>query len=269
MGKIVEIKKLSFSYNAIPIFSDLSLDIAAGSIYTVLGKSGSGKSTLARILVGLEPTHDYIKIDGLYVNSKNQKEIRKSTILLLENPDSQFVGNTVLEELSYPLKKRGLKKQDILEKVNDTAKEFKINHLLEKNPHELSGGEKQLVMLVSSLLFQPKLLLLDEAFSMIDRVTKEKTWKTLKKYQKKENLTIIHFTHNCEEVLEGTDILLLANGKVSLQNKTKNALQSEKEFTSNHLALPFLADLSNKLRYYGTISDMEFNKKKLVDALWK
>lgn len=269
MGKIVEIQNLTFAYNSHVIFNELSLNISEGSFYTILGKTGSGKSTLARILMGLEETHDYIKIHDLYLNPKNMEEIRQKTNIVYENPELEFVTDSVFEELAFSLQSLGYSEDEIKKKINLVSEDFSINHLLSRNPHKLSAGEKELISLAVNVITSPKLLILDEALSMIDKKTKKRIWEVLRKYQQEMNMTILHFTDYPEDILEGTNIVILADGKVALQENIFASLQSEKAFTNNQLELPFLVNLSNKLRYYGTIPALETDIEQLVDAIWK
>lgn len=269
MEKIVEIQNLSFSYGEKEIFKNLSLTISYGTISTIIGPIGSGKSTLARILIGLEPTHDYIKVDGLYLNPKNTLEIQEKIGFAFENPEMDFVANSVLEELSFPLQNKKYEKDEILKEVQKVSSLFQLDNLLSRNPYQLSGGEKQILQLAVALIKKPKMLILDDALIMIDPVTKKEIWKILKQYNREENLTIIHFSSDTEEILEGDQAILLADGKVIASKKIRSLLQCEKEFTIHHLTLPFIADLSNKLQYYKVISNIQINQEKLVEMLWK
>ncbi len=268
MGKIVEIKDLTFSYGEHVLFNGLSLAIQEKSICTVIGKTGSGKSTLARILMKLEEVSGYIKIDGLFLNPKNEDTIRNRVKFLSENSSSGFITDNVLDEFYFYMQSslNNLEKEKIIHTISH---EFSIEHLLPRKLSQLSAGEKQLISLVVALSSKPRLLILDEALSMIDYNTKKNIWKLLKKYQLENNMTILHFTDCVEDILEGTEIVVLAEGKISLQEETDSALQSDKLFTSNQLEVPFLVDLSNKLRYYNVIASVNTCLEKLVDDIWK
>jgi len=268
MRKIIEIKDLTFSYGEYGVFENFSLEINEGSFYTVLGPNGSGKSTLARILVGLEPVQGEIIIDDLMLNLKNIEEIRRRIGIVFENPNSQFITETVSEELAFPLENLNYNPEEIIDRVANISLKFGITELLESNPQELSGGEKQLVALASALIYEPKILILDEALGMIDSMYRSKVFDILSTYHKK-GLTILNITHDSEECLYGTDILILNSGKNVLQQPLKKALGNEKIFTSSLMELPFIVDLSTKLNYYKVVNKLAFDKKKLVNDLWK
>lgn len=268
MKKIIEIKDLSFNYGERVIYDNFSLEIEEGTFYTILGSNGSGKSTLAKILVGLEPSHDFIKIDGLFLNSKNIDQIRTIISVVFENPDSQFITESVEEELAFTLENLGYSKEEIIKKVKRLTQTLDIIHLLGRNPHELSGGEKQLVAFAAALISEPKILILDEALVMVDSNIKNKIFEILEDYHKK-GLTILNITHDSEEAMLGTNILILNNGKVILNKKIKEAFENEKEFKDGLMDLPFIIDLSTKLKYYGVISKLFYEKKKLVNSIWK
>jgi len=268
MGKIIEIKDLTFSYGNHNLYENFSLEITEGSFYTVLGPNGSGKSTLARILVGLEPVDTEIIIDGLILNLKNMEEIRRKIGIVFENPNSQFITESVSEELAFPLENLNYHPEDIINRVANISLEFGITELLDRNPSELSGGEKQLVALASALIYEPKILILDEALVMIDGVYRNRVFDILSSYHK-NGLTILNITHDSEETLYGTDILILNEGTKVLQSPLKQALKNEKIFTSNLMELPFIVDLSTKLNYYKVVNKIAFNKEKLVTYLWK
>lgn len=269
MGKMIEIQNLTFSYGSSVILDGLSLEVLENTICTVLGSTGSGKSTLARILMGLEDVHGYVKVHNLYLNPKNIHEIRMNTGILYENPEAEFITEKVEDEITFALESIGYSKDKIKTQIKRISQDFYIEHLLSRSITTLSAGEKQLVALVAQLASEPKLLILDEAISMLDKVRKKKVWQQLRNYQQEHKMTILHFTDDSEETLEGTDILILSEGKIVLQGDKKIVLQSEKVFTANQLELPFLADLSNKLCYYKTIFSTQIELEQLVDEIWK
>ncbi len=266
MGKIVEIQNLSFTYTNRPILTNFNLSLMSNRFYTLLGPTGSGKSTLARILIGLEYSHDYIKIDGKFLNPKNIEGIRRIVKLVTESPRGDFVTDTVSKELEFELK--CIEEKKIPEKVKSLASKYGFEYLLSRKMWELSDGETQIVALLAALVTNPKLLILDEALSQVDRKTKDRIF-TLLKESVKEGLTVLQITQNSEDVFYGNEMIIIDEGQVVFEGSVKDALHSERNFKDHQLELPFIADLSNKLRYYHKISDIQISDKKLVDALWK
>ena len=139
---------------------------------------------------------------------------------------------------------------------------------MEKEPHSLSGGQKELVALASAFATHPKILVLDEALDMIDNNRRDDVLKVLTDLNKK-GLTIINITHNSEELLYGTDIVVMNAGKVMDQGETKEILRKEKLFKNNGLELPFVVDLSYKLKYYDLVDDIVLDIDELVNLIWK
>lgn len=268
MSNIIEIKNLNFAYKNKKVYNDLSLNIAEGTFTTIIGNTGSGKSTLARIIYGLINSKSYIKVDNMFINPKNIKELRKKVGIVFENPDNQFISKTIKDDMILSLKKFEYNKSKIDEKIESVAELLGISELLPLEPHRLSGGEKQLVSLAIALAHEPKILILDDALNMIDSVKREKIYNILKAINKR-GISIINITHNSEDLLKGTDIILISDGKILLQEKVQDAFNNPKLFTENNIDLPFVIDLSIKLLYYHAIDKIYFDIKKLVGALWK
>lgn len=251
----LEISDLNFSYNKKTIFENLNLKIKEGDFLFITGSTSCGKTTLIKILAGLIKTN---------IKTLEKKEIG----IVFDNPENFFVAETVKEEISFTLINLKYKKTEIEKKVKEITSLLKIEYLLDYNPHSLSGGEKELVSLAAALINNPKLLLIDGTFAMLDELTKEKIMKLLKKLNKEQKLTIICTTANLEDVLYGKELVLI-DKKVVLKEKIKNAFNDEKIFKKYNLELPFLASLSHKLKYYGLIDKIILNMDKMVNELWK
>ena len=266
---IVVIKDLNFSYKNKQIFQKLNLTIKQGSFTTIIGPNGAGKSTLVKLLTGILKTYSYVNIDGKILCHDNIKEIRKIIGVVFENPDDQFVAETVMDDIAFSLENMKLPKKEIRKRIKNVANYLNIENILEREPHSLSGGEKQLVALASALVIEPKILILDEALTMIDPIVKNWILNLLKDLHNKTDITIINVTHDVEESLYGDDIVVIHNGKIVLNGTKKDVLKEEKMFTKLGLQLPFMADLSIKLSYYGLIDDLILDMDEMVDKLWK
>lgn len=269
MENIISIKNIDFKYGEKQIYNDFSLDIEKGSFLTIVGPNGSGKSTLVRILLGLYKTNGSIVINGFEMSSKNISKIIEKVGVVFENPDDQFVAETVMHDIAFTLENMKVPSKEIRKRVKEIAEYLGISDLLEREPHTLSGGEKQMVALASALVINPEILILDEAFTMIDIDTKEKIYKIVQEINKKNNTTIINVTHDTEDILYGNKLLLLNGGKIEAYGDIEDILQEEKTFTKMGLKLPFMADLSIKLKYYGLVDRIIYDMEEMVDILWK
>lgn len=266
---IIDIKNLNFKYSEKSIFNNFNLEIKKGTFTTIIGLNGSGKSTLIRIILGLIKHQCEIKIDDLILNDNNIKEIRKKIGVVFENPDNQFVAETVMDDIAFSLENLGLKSIDIKKKVRETTNYIGISNLLDREPSTLSGGEKQLVALASALVHEPKILILDEALTMIDINTRKQIYNILEEIHKNKNMTIINVTHDMDELLCGDDIILIDNGNVILKGPKEEVLLEEKVFNKLNLELPFMVSLSIKLKYYGLVDRLIFDMDEMVNEIWK
>lgn len=266
---IIDIKNLSFNYDNKQIFNNFNLELKEGIFTTIIGLNGSGKSTLLKIILGLLKFEGEIKIDGLTLSKDNIKEIRKKIGVVFENPDNQFVAETVMDDIAFSLENLKLKSKDIQRRVREMANYIGISHLLEKEPSTLSGGEKQLVALASALIHEPKILILDEALTMVDTRTRNQIYSIIEDIHKNKNITVINVTHDMDELLYGEDIILIDNGNIILKGPKEEVLLEEKIFNNLNLELPFMVNLSIKLKYYGLVDKLIFDMKEMVNQIWK
>ena len=269
MDNIIKIRNMSFSYKNKQIFKDFDLDIEKGKFIHIVGPNGSGKSTLVKIILGLIKAEGYINVYRMNMCEDNIMDIRRSIGVVFENPDNTFVAETVADDIAFSLENLQYTPKTISEKINKISQYLKIENLLEKNPHYLNGGEKQMVALASALIIDPKILILDEAFTMLDGIAKENILKLLKKLVKEKNITVINVTHDMEDTVYGDKIIVLNHGKVLFNDDKKIVYKEEKKLKNIGLELPFMIDLSNKLRYYGLVDEDILSMNVMVNHLWK
>lgn len=269
MEEIIKLENITFGYNDKKIFNNFSLSIRKGSYSTIVGTNGSGKSTLIRIILGLIKTDGKITINGLEMSHANIKAIISKVGVVFENPDNQFVAETVMDDIAFSLENMQFAPKLIKKKITEIADYLNIENILEREPHTLSGGEKQLVALASALVIEPDILILDEAFTMLDTDRKSQIYDILTELNIKKCMTIINVTHDMDETLYGKDVILLDEGKIILSGPKDIVLEEEKVFNKIGLSLPFMAELSIKLRYYGLVDSLIFDMDEMVDIIWK
>ena len=266
---ILKINNLTFRYKHKFIFDNFNLEIEPGSWVTIAGPNGAGKTTLVKILAGLEKSYADITIFNKPLNKKNMHEIRSNIGFVFDNPDNFFACETVLDELAFSLENLGVYPETIKKKIKEVSSLLKIDDLLNENPYDLSGGEKQKVVLACALMLEPRILILDEAFLMIDVNEREVILKTLKEYNRKKRVTIISFTHNLDESIYSDRLIILNNGIITIDGSFPEVFCEERVMRKIGLEVPFAIELSEKLKVYNLIDDLELDLERLVSLIWK
>jgi len=268
VGIMVNIENLNFKYKDKIIFNDFDLEIKENTITTIIGPNGCGKSTLVKILVGLLKFEGNIKINGIELNENNVREIRKQTGVVFENPNNQFVKEIVYDEIAFTYRNLTLENEIINEKVLEIAKYLNIENILNWEIRKLNTNQKQLVCLASALIHSPKILILDESLSLIDPLEKDNIIKILKELKKK-GLTIINISHDIEDTLISDNIIVLDKGNILLSGKREKIYKEEKILNNLGFKLPFMVELSNRLKFYNLIDETIYDMQKMVDTLWQ
>ncbi len=269
MGDIISIKNLNFKYNEVLVLEKVNLNIKNGEWVTLVGPNNSGKTTLVKLLSGLLLVDDGITIDNMKLNKDNLTSIRKNMGAIFSNVDNQFVTETVRQEIAFSLENLAYDQGEIDFRINEIAINLRIDNILDSDPHNLSGGEKKKVALASVLVTNPKILIFDEAFSMIDNHERESILDLLKNINKDKGIGIINITHNLEEAYMGDRIIVLNKGKILMDGGIKEVLKKDTVFNRIGLEIPFMVDLSLKLNLYDLVDDIIFDMDEMVDLLWK
>ncbi len=265
---VIVIEHLNFKYENKQIFEDFNLTIKDKSFTTILGLNGSGKSTLAKILLGLLKFNGYIKIDDLMLTKNNIREARKKIGIVFSNPDSQFIAETVRDDIAFTLENMNLKEKQIETKVKNVTKKLGISDILNYNSSQLNNSQKQIVALACALVHDPEILILDEALEEIEPLKRKEILLLLQQLNK-DGLTILNITHDINETLYGKEIVIIDKGKVLIQGKNEEVYKEEKIFKKLGLELPFIVELSNRLMFYDLIKKPIYDVEKMVDTLWK
>lgn len=269
MGNIISISKLTYRYNDDFIFHNFDLDIKQGAWLTIAGPNASGKSTLVKILTGLIITDNNITINDRLLSKDNLYFIRKNMGVVFENPDNSFICETVRDDIALILENLSYPKNEINKSILEISKILKIDNILSYDPHNLSGGEKQKVALACALVHNPKILILDEALSMIDEKSRNEILETLNKIHKEKNITIINVTHNLSESFYSNRLVIINKGEIILDGLPKKVMMYDRILNKIGIELPFVVDLSIKLKLYGLIDEINFDMNEMVDILWK
>jgi len=252
--KIIEVNHLSYKYNETDVaINDVSFSIEAGKYVAIIGHNGSGKSTFAKLLMGLlEPNENSIKEFGIDLNRKTVHQLRSRMGIVFQNPDNQFVGATVRDDLAFGLENRCVKREDMDAIINEYAEKVNMVEFLDKEPENLSGGQKQRVAIAGVLSMNPEIIIFDEATAMLDPKGKKEIRETILK-MKKENpeMTILSITHDIEEAYQADEVIAFNDGKVVFQGKPEEVLKDQKKLQEIGLDIPFVVLLKNKLEEKG------------------
>jgi len=254
MSFAIEIKNLSFSYEQdCEFINNLSLNIEEGKYTVILGHNGSGKSTLAKLIMGLlEADSGDIYVLGNKLSPETVYQIRNDVGIVFQNPDNQFIGSTVRDDIAFGLENHLVESDKMDDLINEYAKKVGMEEFLDKEPSNLSGGQKQRVAIAGILVMHPKIIIFDEATSMLDPKGKREIKELITKMRDiNPNMTIISITHDIEEALLADNVVILSRGKVVLHENAKNAFKDEKKLIELDLDLPFNYKLYNSLKKLG------------------
>lgn len=271
---IVTVKHLSFTYrdSKEPAVKDVSFTIPKGSWTTLVGHNGSGKSTIARLLNGIllpdDNTDTVINIDGITLTEKTMWDIRDRVGIVFQNPDNQFVGATVEDDVAFGLENRQIPRAQMQTIVHDVINEVDMLDFQKSEPQYLSGGQKQRVAIAGILAIGPKLIILDESTSMLDPAGKKKILTLIRKLQKEKDLTIFSITHDINEAVQADQILVLNHGKLLANGSPKDIFKDETLIKSAGLDLSLFYKVKNGLIKQGIDIPKEItNEEKLVKYL--
>ncbi|MGD9605821.1 MAG: energy-coupling factor transporter ATPase [Bacilli bacterium] len=262
---MIKVEHINFSYRPNePVIRDVSFSIKKGEFVCILGHNGSGKSTIAKLITGLLSVDSgEIYINDLLLNEKNVNEIRQQVGIVFQNPDNQFVGVTVKDDIAFGLENRQFPRETMLELIDKYSKIVNMERYLEYNPENLSGGEKQRVAIAGVLATNPEVIVFDEATSMLDpKGVKEVTdvINTLKGHK-----TIIAITHNLNEAVFADRVIVLSKGQIIL-NDTPRVV-----FSHQALLKDSSLDVLESMKLIELVSDNALlkNKQEIEEFLWE
>ena len=269
MSKL-EVKNLSFSYvEEQLVIDDISFSVEKGSFVALLGHNGSGKSTLAKLIIGLlDKKGGEIYLDGELIDKKNLKDLQTKTALVFQNPDNQFIGVTVEDDIAFGLENKQFPHDKMQEEINRFAESVNMLDYLKKEPVNLSGGQKQRVALAGALILRPEILILDEATSMLDPKGKATVRTVIDRiHQENPELTIISITHDVDEALLADQVFILSHGKLVKSGKPDEILRDRKTLIDLKLEVPFVYHMEGMLKEVGINSNAE-TLEQLAEDIW-
>jgi energy-coupling factor transport system ATP-binding protein len=275
MKEILSLDGVSYSYQldggeSKKAVDDVSFTVHDGEWIAIVGHNGSGKSTLAKLMIGLLfPEQGNVNLFLERLTQENLWELRSRMGIVFQNPDNQFVGSTVQDDVAFSLENNGVPFEEMVTRVHNALAKVKMSDFLDQEPHHLSGGQKQRVAIAGALALQPQLLILDEATSMLDPQGRDEVIQVVADLKRKTGLTVISITHDLEEVLLADRIIVMNQGKVLTIGTPTQVFARGKELEAIGLDLPFALKVSGLLREYGMAFDGEhMTEEELVNELW-
>ncbi len=272
MNKILEVKNLSFSYEADkPVLDSVSFSIQEGEYVCLLGHNGSGKSTLAKILMGLLPRFEGdVSLFSLELNRDNLTKIRAKEGIVFQNPDNQFVGSTVEDDIAFGLENRAASPEAMKETIARVAKEVGMSDFLTHEPEKLSGGQKQRVAIAGILAMRPDFIIFDEATAMLDPKGKKEVNSVVSRLrEEKPNIALLSITHDVEEAYGCDRVIVLNEGKVLADGDPRTVFADKGVLTKAKLRTPFIAQAKEAFAKKGIEIPYEVEDlTSLEEALW-
>ncbi|WP_303017253.1 energy-coupling factor transporter ATPase [Holdemania massiliensis] len=267
--KQLEVKNLSFSYDeSTHAVRNVSFAIEKGSYTTIIGHNGSGKSTIAKLLIGLlEKDEGEILIDDLPLNEENLMEIRSRVGIVFQNPDNQFIGSTVRDDIAFGLENHCVEQSKMDAIITEFAEKVNMTEYLESEPTRLSGGQKQRVAIAGVLAMAPEMIIFDESTSMLDPQGKDEINRVIRQLHAQTQLTIISITHDIEEVAKCDHVLVMDQGEIKMEGTPEEILLRDKELIQLHLDIPFSIKLQQQLKKNGLTIKPEITIEGLVNQL--
>ena len=273
MKSIIDVKNLSFRYKESQEYydvKDITFHVKRGEWLSIVGHNGSGKSTTIRLIDGLlEAESGEIVIDGQRLTEENVWNIRRQIGMVFQNPDNQFVGATVEDDVAFGLENQGLSRQEMKKRVEEALDLVGMLDFKKREPARLSGGQKQRVAIAGVVALRPAILILDEATSMLDPEGRRELIETVKGIRKDYDMTVISITHDLEEVAMSDRVLIMKKGSIESTSSPRE-LFSRNDLDQIGLDDPFANQLKHSLSQNGyDLHENYLTESELEDKLWE
>lgn len=251
---IISVDHLTYQYdeNQAPALTDVSFTVHAGEWLAIVGHNGSGKSTLAKSLDGLLPfTQGSVTVGGITLTPETVWQVREQIGMIFQNPDNQFVGATVEDDVAFGLENRQISRDEMVPRVQAALAQVGITSFAQREPSSLSGGQKQRVALAGVVAIAPKILILDEATSMLDPQGRIEMLAIVRQLRQQQNLTVISITHDIDEAASADRVLVIDDGRLVDEAVPSQIFERGTQLVEMGLDLPFTEKLKAALRQRG------------------
>ncbi|KHD44601.1 energy-coupling factor ABC transporter ATP-binding protein [Streptococcus hongkongensis] len=274
MTNIIEVTNVKFKYHEDQesyTLNNISFHVKRGEWLSIIGHNGSGKSTSVRLLNGiLEAETGTIMVDGEILSESNVWNIRQKIGMVFQNPDNQFVGATVEDDVAFGLENKGVNHLEMESRVQEALNLVGMSQFKDREPSRLSGGQKQRVAIAGAVALRPMIIVLDEATSMLDPKGRLELIKTIQSIRKEYDLTVISITHDLDEVALSDRVLVMKNGQIESSSTPETLFSRGNDLLNLGLDVPFSSTVINLLKEEGyQIEDDYLSEKELENQLWQ
>ncbi|BAM46284.1 energy-coupling factor ABC transporter ATP-binding protein [Amphibacillus xylanus] len=252
------------------VLEDVSFKLKSNEWLAIIGHNGSGKSTIAKLMNGLLfPDKGEIIIHGIKLTAETVWEVRKKVGMVFQNPDNQFVGTTVRDDVAFGLENRGVDRDIMIKAIDESLAAVRMSDYYLHEPHRLSGGQKQRVAIAGVLAVKPDVIILDEATAMLDPKGRKEIIQTVNDLTQTNQLSLVTITHDLNEIVAADRVMVMNKGKVWLETTPRALFAEEQALQQIGLDVPFVGKLANALKKQDIpFNAQPINQKELLDELW-
>ncbi len=274
---IIKVENVCYDYRGferedLHAVKGVSFDVEEGEFVVVGGANGSGKSTLAKMLNGLlQPTSGDVTVCGINTRDENRIfDVRRSVGMVFQNPDNQTVASIVEDDVAFGPENLGVEREEIIRRVDWALSVVGMKEYAKSTPFKMSGGQKQRIAIAGVLAMKPKIIILDEATSMLDPKGRREVMSVLKKLNREENMTVIHITHHMEEAADADRVLVMDDGLLVMDGTPREIFSDVGALTEHKLSLPAVTELAIMLKNSGLDVDTSvLTEDELLEEIWR
>ena len=274
MNKVLEVENLVFKYEKesdVNQLNGVSFSVERGEWLSIIGQNGSGKSTTARLIDGLfEEFEGTVKIDGELLTKENVWSLRRKIGMVFQNPDNQFVGATVEDDVAFGMENQGIIRSEMLRRVDEALAAVNMLDFKTREPARLSGGQKQRVAVAGIIALRPEIIILDESTSMLDPTGRAEIMRVIREIKDKYHLTVLSITHDLDEAASSDRILVMRAGEIIKEAAPSELFATSEDMVEIGLDVPFSSNLMKDLRTKGfELPEKYLSEDELVEFLAK
>ncbi|PWF99954.1 energy-coupling factor ABC transporter ATP-binding protein [Levilactobacillus bambusae] len=274
MAEIINVKNLSYAYQEDDpklALDNVSFSVNDGEWIAIVGHNGSGKSTLAKSLNGiLVPDEGEIFINQEKLTDETVWHIRDEIGMIFQNPENQFVGSTVADDVAFGLENHQVNHDEMVRRVQTALEQVGMSDFADHEPSKLSGGQKQRVALAGVLVLEPKIIILDESTSMLDPLGRQEMLDLVADLRQQYPLTVLSITHDINEAAQADRLLVMDDGQLVTEADPRDIFEKSQQLVEMGLDVPFSSQLAMELKKLGVaVPDHYLTNQEMEAWVWQ